>query len=217
MVPWEDAHQMILIHISRQYPKFDEAKGEFSHWVQKVITNKILGIWRDNYIKYARPCVVGCIFNGGGESCTKTPSGRQCSECPLYREWEKRKKDHHIVKQPLPLENHIQEASSIDARSHASDFVDYEGIKKIVDKEMRKRLTPIEWKVYKLLIIKKGDRKKTEKEVEKEAAKLLGFKDKKRTKTGRKRRTFNGYLSVLALRHRFVAEAKKIIAEMNLA
>lgn len=210
VVDWSDAKQMILVRIHEQYHRYDPRRGPFSHWVQKVITNKIFSIWRDNYTKYARPCVLGCVFNAGGDACTKTKSGRQCAECPLFRDWEQcRKKDHHTIKQPLPLENHIQEASSIDARSHASDFVDYAGAKEIIDREIKKKLTKVEWKVYRLLMIKNGD--------ERQAAKILGFKNRRKTRTGRKLRMYDGYLAVLALRHKFVQLARTIIKDQNLA
>lgn len=204
VVDWADAKQMILVRISEQYHRYDPDKGAFSHWVQRVITHKIFSIWRDNYTKHARPCILGCLFNGGGESCTKTSSGRQCAECPLYREWEKRKKTHHVIKQPLPLDNHIQEVSNIQ-----SDFVDYEKAKQIIDREIKKKLNKTEWKVYRLLMTKKG--------TERQAAKILGFKNRRKTRTGRNLRMFNGYLAVLALRHKFVELAKQIVRDNDLA
>lgn len=219
VVPWDDARQKILIHINDQLHNFDPTKGEFSHWVQTVISHKILNIWRDELAIYTRPCLPNvkngnkkCAFNAGDDNCSATPSGKQCAECKIFKTWEADKRREHSIKQALPLENHSQEVFSTSSgftSDFTSGFMDIEGKKKVIDQHMRKRLSKIEWKVYRLLMIRQG--------TERQAAKLLGFKDKKKTRTGRKRRTFNGYLSVLALRHKFVREARLIIAELDLA
>ncbi len=207
-VPWPDARQMILLRIYQQYGKFNPTKKdkdgrpvEFSHWVQSVITRAVHNIWRDNLCKWSRPCLGNpkhgmerCAFNGGGDLCTATKSGKQCGECKLYKDWEKGKKRQHDIKQTLPIENHIQEVSNIQ-----SDFTDIEGKKRIIDREMQKRLPPNEWKVYRMLMI--------DGKTERQAARAMGFKNDPKRKT----KMYRGYLAVLALRHKFVDVAKKVI------
>lgn len=215
IVPWLDARQMILLHVYQKYPQFDENKRingqpvEFSHWLQSVITRKIYGIWRDHLAKYSRPCLGNpkhgmerCAFNGGGDLCTATKSGKQCGECKLYKDWERSKKRQHDIKQTLPIENHTQEVSNIQ-----SDFTDIEGKKRIIDAKMREKLPKSEWKIYRMLMI--------ENRSEVEAARALGFKNK-HCKNGRKPKMFSGYLKILALRHKFVAKAKEIIEQEGL-
>ncbi len=210
-VPWADARQIILLRIWLKYHLYDEEKGPFPNWVQRVITNAILTIWRDNLTVHSRPCILGCVWNAGGDQCERTPSGRQCAECPAFKIWEQSyKKDRYSIRQPVALDNHTQEVNN-----QQSDFMDIEGKKVIIDNEIKKRLYKLgttgkqEWRVYKLLMIKGG--------TEQQAAKLLGFKqDTKRKKRG-KRPMFNGYLKILELRHKFVALAKIIIEEEALA
>ncbi len=207
-VSWEDAQQMILLHVYQQYGKFNPAKKdkdgrpvEFSHWLQSVITRKIYSIWRDHLAKWSRPCLGNpkhgmerCAFNGGADLCTATKSGKQCGECKLYKDWERSKKLQHDIKQTLPIENHTQEVSNIQ-----SDFIDIEGKKAVIDREMKKRLPKEEWRIYRMLMI--------ENRPEKEAGRALGFRRKK----GKRQKLYPGYLKVLALRHKFVAVAKQII------
>lgn len=216
-ISWADARQMILIRISQKYHLFDPNKTingrpvEYTHWVQRVISRAIYSIWRDNLGKMSRPCIGNvenghqrCVFNAGEDLCTKTPSGKQCAECPLYKDWERRKKDHHAVKHTLSLDHHSQEVSSIQA-----DFLDIDGKKQVIDAKMKERLPPHEWRVYKLLFVKGG--------TDRQAAKLLGFKDKRKTRSGKRMRMFSGYSAILKLKHRFVAIAKQIIEENDLA
>lgn len=201
-VPFEDARQIILLRIWLKYHLYDESKGPFPNWVQRLITNAILTIWRDNLTVHSRPCVMGCVWNAGGDQCEKTKSGLQCAECPAYKSWENSyKKDRFSIKQPVALDHHSQEVNN-----QQSDFIDIDAKKQIIDREMKRRLTKEEWRVYKLLIIDDG--------TEIAAAKLLGFKQEK---DADKKPMFNGYWKVLELRHKFVAVAKKIILEEDLA
>jgi DNA-directed RNA polymerase specialized sigma24 family protein len=196
---WDDIRQMLLIRISQQYHVFDPARGPFKKWVNKVITHAICNIWRDHYRHVARPCV-GCTENMGNDHCRRTQSGLQCSQCPAYREWEKRKKSHHDIKLAVSIENHVAEVSNTQG-----DFLDIEAKKKVIDTKMKERLTRTEYRAYRLLIIKGLS--------DEETAKAMGFKAKR----GKKTRMFAGYLQILAYRHLFIEKAREIIESENLA
>lgn len=198
VVDWDDARQMILIHISEQYDSYDPTLGPFGNWVNRLITNKIKNIWRDHYTNYSRPCILGCPYNSGGQTCSKTRSGTQGAECPAYRDWQKRKGDQFNVRQTLSLDNHAQEVSNV-----SSDFMDIAAKKRVIDARIREKLTKQEWRIYKTLIIQGKS--------EEETAKALGFKNK------RGQKMFGGYLVILAARHRFVEMAKAIIEDEDLA
>lgn len=196
-MPWDEIRQMILIRVSQQYATFDPAKGPFKRWVNRVITNAIRNIWRDEIGSVSRPCITGkggCAFNCGGDLCSKTPSGIQCAECPAFRDWEIRKKDHHAVKMPVSLENHTNEAQSKVGAS-----VDIAEMKPALDARMKQKLTRTEWRAYRLLYIKHLD--------EEEVARQMGF----RKKRGAKGKMYAGYPEILRWRHLFEAEAKKIL------
>lgn len=215
-VPFDDAKQIILVKVWSKYHLFDEKRmvdgspTEFSHWVNSVITRTIYNIWRDHLGIHSRPCVGNiengykrCPFNGGEDLCSKTPSGKQCAECPWYAAWEKRKKNQNAIKQTLSLEHHSHEANSIQ-----SDFMDISGKKTVIDRKMKERLTKLEWKIYKHLMVKGG--------TERGAAKMMGFKNKAKTKNGKVPKTYAGYSAVLKLKKKFVEMAKKIIEEEGL-
>lgn len=193
---WEDVRQMILTKVFFKYHTFDPAKGKFSHWLSRLITHAKINILRDSHSKFSRPCVTGCIFNTGGNSCSQTNSGIQCAECPIYKLWEKRKLNHYRVQQTLPLENHAQEVNSIQG-----DFLDIEGSKVIIDERMKDKLEEHEYTIYRMIYI--------EGKTEKEVGKLLGYR-----KTGAK--TYEGYQMLLKLRKHIVAMAREIIEEQDL-
>ncbi len=206
-LPWEDIRQLILIRVSEQYEKpgaaFDPAKGPFKKWLNRVITNAVRNIWRDNLSHFSRPCITGkggCVENMGGDLCRRTSSGKQCAECPAFRKWEKRKGGHNAVRLTLSMENHSQEVSNV-----SSDFLDVAAKKRVIDARIKGKLTKQEWRIYSLLMIKGKS--------EEETAKALGF----RAKRGQKTKMFPGYLIILAARHRFVAATREIIRDEDLA
>ena len=196
-VAWEDVKQLVLTRVFFKYDTFIPERGPFSHWLSRVITNSMRNILRDSHTKFSRPCVTGCVFNTGGDSCSRTKSGLQCSECPIYKKWEERKLDHYRVQQTLPLENHTQEVHAIQ-----SDFIDIAASKEIIDEKMKEKLDANDYAIYCMIYIQG----KSEKEVGKE----LGYK-----KTGTK--TYEGYQTLLKLRKLIVLKAKEIIEENDLA
>jgi len=145
---FEDVSQKILLHAFKKYHTYDEKKSEFSHWINRLISNQLRNILRDNLGIYSRPCIMGCVHNLGDESCDYTKSKKQCAECPLYAKWEKKKKDHFNVAQSLPLANHEQEVNS-----KMDDFLDIEKAKSIIDIKIKPKLNNYEWQIYHLLFI----------------------------------------------------------------
>lgn len=195
-VPWDDVKQQILAKVFFKFHTFDPEKGKFSHWLSRVITRAMINILRDNHTKFSRPCVTGCVFNTGNDTCSKTKSGIQCSECIIYKRWEERKLNHYRVQQTLPLDNHTQEVHAIQ-----SDFIDIEASKVVIDEKMKEKLDTYEYNIYKLIYI--------EGKTEKEVGKLLGYK-----KTGK---MFSGYQQLLKIRKLIILKAKEIIEEQGLA
>ncbi len=195
-VSFEDLRQIILIHVFVKYHTFNPKRGPFLNWVNRVITYQIRNVLRNNFTIYSRPCIQGCPFNTGGDSCSKTSSGKQSNECKIYKIWEQKKLSHHNVKQTLPLENHLREIDS-----QPGDFVDVENKKSIIDEKMKDKLNAKDYKIYKALYI---DNKSEE-----EVGKSLGLK-----KVGK---MHAGYQKILQTKKDIVAAAKKIIEEEDLA
>lgn len=199
-VEWADVSQKILIRIHQNYPKFDPKKGKFGHWVNVIISSTIKNVLRDEYTTFSRPCILGCTENTGGNTCRRTPSGIQCKECPLYKEWEEKKGDQYAIRQTLPLDHHFLEADS-----KQSDFMDIEAGAETIHAKMKDKLTHSEWRVYRVMVIKGLS-------IE-EVSKHLGF----RRKRGASRAVCAGYSQLLVLRRKFIAKAQEIIAEEGLA
>lgn len=197
-VAWEDARQMVLITVAAQYHVYDPARGEFVKWVNKLITNRLINILRDNHLAWSRPCVTGCPWNRGGDSCEKTSNGIQGVECKAYRDWERRKLDHFRVQQTLPLENHVQEVNSIQ-----SDFLNIGEAKTLIDAKIKLKLTNHEYKIYKLLFIQGKS--------EADVGKLLGYRKKPRAKMPA------GYQAILKVKKIILSKAREVIAENDLA
>lgn len=195
-IPFEDVSQMVIIHIFKKYNLYDPKKSEFSHWVNKVISNAIRNILRDNYLKYNRPCL-GCAKNLGGDTCSYTPSSKQCEECPLFKKWKKNKEQHFNVKQSLSLENHAQEAES-----KVGDFTNISTAKDKIDEKIKKKLRPIEYKLYKFLYI--------DHLTEKEAGLKMEYKQTNKDRGP-------GYQQIAKMKTRILAAAKEVIEEEDLA
>lgn len=129
---WKDVRQLVLIRVHEQYDKFSPADGEFAHWLNRLISNSLSNIWRDNGGSLIRPCIkgkLGCPSNCGGDLCSATPSGLQCAECPLYRKWEKFKGSKYAIKFPIPLETKDPTTGHETTHPEATvaSFLDVEG------------------------------------------------------------------------------------------
>lgn len=187
---------MVLVRVWEQYDKFDPVKGSFLHWVNRVISNAIINILRDNYMKFQRPCISGCIHNMGEDDCSQTPSGKQCEECPIYKEWKKRKISHYNVKQTLPLNTHLREAES-----KVDSSIDFNHYKTLIDKMMRKKMNHHEYSLYKKIFIEGRD--------EKEVGEEIGY-----VKSGH---TYAGYQMIRKMKQKARDLAKQFLEDENLS
>jgi DNA-directed RNA polymerase specialized sigma24 family protein len=186
---YDDVKQIILCHFHKQWEKWDQKK-DFLPWVNRVITNQTINLIRNLYGNVARPCVsLNCAANEGGDSCRIYD--KQCSRCPLYAYWEKHRKVAHDVKLPVSIENNEQQIYSMPGCDE-----DLESKANYVHERMKEILTPIQYKVYKYLII---DGKSEE-----ETAILMGYKTSERHRQ-------SGYKQIHNMHRIFVEKAKKIV------
>ena len=112
---FDDVSQILRIHIWKKWNMYDPTKP-LGPWVNRIISNQIKNLIRNNYGNFTRPCLK-CAAAEGTEHCVIYET--QCNDCPLYAHWEKTKKRAHDAKLPLALENHSKEVHSIP-----SDFFD---------------------------------------------------------------------------------------------
>tara|TARA_Y100000310_G_scaffold13881_1_gene14184 strand:+ start:3672 stop:4397 length:726 start_codon:yes stop_codon:yes gene_type:complete len=186
---FDDVSQIIRLHIFNKWDQYDP-KQPLAPWLNRIITNQIKNLIRNNYGNYSRPCLK-CAAAEGENLCKIYV--KQCNDCPLYAEWEKNKKRAYNIKIPLPMENHSHEVKSITGIGF-----DIEKNAKALHKKMKGVLKPTEWKVYQALYI---DQKSEE-----EAAKVMGYKTTEKNRTP-------GYKQIKNIKKKIIIKVKKCLGE----
>jgi hypothetical protein len=199
---FEDVEQIIRAHIYKKWDQWDQRRS-LKPWINKIITNQMKNILRNNYSNFVRPCL-GCPFNQSGPTksgsvdslCGFTKSGLQDSTCPLYAKWEKTKKSAYDIKMALALENHSHEVYSM----HDLSF-NIEESQGRLNVHMEKELSPKQFAVYRLLFIENED--------EEAVAKVMGYKTSEK---GRKA----GYKQIKNLKKVFKRKAQEILKKEDI-
>lgn len=93
---FDDVQQILRKHIWIKFDLWDQSRS-FVKWASKVMDSQIINLIRNHYGKVAPPCSA-CACDGGGQLCSFTKSGTKCSECPLYKKWEKKKQTGYNLK-----------------------------------------------------------------------------------------------------------------------
>ena len=125
---------------------YDQTK-KLCPWINRIISNQMKNLIRNNYGNYVRPCLK-CAAAEGDNLCRIY--GKQDSSCPLYKNWEMNKKSAYDTKLPLALENHSQEVYHMQHQQG----MDIERCAELLHEAMKKNLKKNEWQVYELLYIK---------------------------------------------------------------
>ncbi len=151
---FEDIEQIIKVHIHKKWHLWDQSRA-IEPWVNRIVTNQIRNIIRNNYTSFARPCL-SCPFNQNKEgdsgvemSCGFTTSGKQCNECPLYAKWEKVKKAAYDVKITVSLENH----KNYFMNCESSVSYDYKNAETKLHNLMKNNLSDKHFFIYKMFFI----------------------------------------------------------------
>ena len=186
---FDDVSQIIRLHIFNKWDQYDH-KQPLAPWLNRIITNQIKNLIRNNYGNYSRPCLK-CAAAEGEDGCRIY--SKQCGDCPLYADWEKNKKRAYNIKIPLPMENHSHEVKSITAAGF-----DIEKNAKTLHKKMNKILKPTEWKIYKALYV--------EQRSEEEAVKIMGYKTTEKNRTP-------GYKQIKNIKKNIIIKVKKCLED----
>jgi hypothetical protein len=199
---FEDIEQIIKLHIFNKWKLWDQSRP-IEPWVNRVATNQIRNIIRNNYTSFAKPCI-SCQFNTSkgieisfDNACSLTPSNIQCNECKLYAKWEKTKKAAYDIKITVSLENH--------KNYHLSEedvvYRDYIKAESKLHSLMEKNLSSKHFFIYKMFFIDCLS--------DDEVAGILKFKTNEK---GRKA----GYKQIKNLKKALFLKAKKIIEENDI-
>ena len=130
---YDDVSQILRIHIHIENGTFTTRSKPLAPWLNRIISNQIKNLIRNNYGNYARPCLK-CAASEGGDLCSIY--GKQDSSCPLYANWEKGKRMAHNIKIPVPLENHSQEVYNQSEQACKIDLD--ENIARVHDRRWKK-------------------------------------------------------------------------------
>ncbi len=187
---FDDISQILRIHIYKKWHLYDPAKP-LAPWLNRIITNQIKNLIRNNYGNYARPCLK-CAASEGGDLCVIYE--KQCADCPLYAHWEKSKKIAHDVKVPVSLENHQQDLGNMREDSALDIDLAFGKLNQVLPKYLK----PIEWKIYENLYIKNLS--------EAEVAKLMGYKTSEKNRSP-------GYKQIKNIKKSIILKVKKLIKE----
>jgi len=192
-IDYDDISQLIRLHIYNQWSKWDQSRP-FGPWCNTVISNQITNKIRDNYRRFAKPCL-GCPHYVSETGCALTVSKVQDSSCPDYAKWEKKKKPMHDIKMPLPLE-----PSFIDVSTDIFDEFDFFKSSDNLHEEILQRLkNDKHQRIYQLLFVEGSS--------EAEVAKEMGFKREAGNRKAPR------YKQLDNIKSKFVEIAKKVLQE----
>lgn len=199
---FEDIEQIIKLHIFKKWHLWDQSRP-IEPWVNRIATNQIRNIIRNNYTSFAKPCL-SCPFNSSKgiehvyeNACGFTQSKTQCNECPLYAKWEKIKKPAYDLKMTVSLENHKNYHLNFES---AVDY-DYKSAENKLHSLMKQNLNDKQFLVYKMFFI--------DHLTDDQVAKILKFKTNER---GRKA----GYKQIKNLKRMLFLRAQKLINDNDL-
>ena len=188
---YNDVSQIIVSHIWQKWYQYKPERGSLGPWLNKIIENQIKNLIRDKYGNYSRPCL-RCRAAMAQDECYLY--GLQCSDCPLYSNWENGgKKDAYHAKLPVSIE-----MCKAEVCATPDPFFDFEGSISKLHEKIKKHLKKIEWKVYKLLYI---DHKS-----EYEVAQKMGYITNEANR-------LPGYRQIKNLKKAILIKAKKVIKE----
>ena len=182
---YSDVSQILRFHIYKKWHLYNSSKP-LAPWVNRIISNQIKNLIRNNYSNYSRPCLK-CNAAESDDGCAIY--NKQCAACPLYSNWQNSKKNAHDTKITVSLENHTQEVNDMK-----NDHFDLESSAKNIHDKMQKVLKPIEWKIYKYLYI--------EDKSDEEVATLMGYKTTEKNRMA-------GYKQIKNLKKSIIIKVKK--------
>ena len=179
-IDFEDVSQIIRFHIYKKWELYDENKPMLP-WVNRIISNQIKNLIRNNYGNYARPCLK-CAAALGENECRIY--GKQEQACPMFNNWSKTKKNAYDLKMAVSIEDH-----SYEINNQLCVNLDIQKATQNLHQKMKQILKPVEWKVYELLYIDY----KTEEQV----CKILKIKYDKKAKSAYNKQLKNIQKSII--------------------
>ena len=185
---FDEVSQILRIHIFKKWHLYD-TKKPLNPWINRIISNQIKNLIRNNYGNYCRPCLK-CAAAESGDLCYIY--GKQCESCPLFANWVRTKKQAYDAKLPVSINEHSAEINMTEYKD-----IDIIVLMKRLNEKMRQALKPAEWKIYKALYIDNLSEEK--------AASLMGYKTNEKNRVP-------GYKQIKNVKKSIIQKVKRIIA-----
>lgn len=186
---FDDVSQIIRIHIFKKWHLYD-TKKPLNPWINRIISNQIKNLIRNNYGNYCRPCLK-CAAAESGDLCYIY--GKQSEVCPLFANWARTKKIAYNAKLPVSIEDYNNEINLAEYTG-----VDVDSLLLKLNVKMKEVLKPAEWKIYKALYIENLS--------EEEVATMMGYKTNEKNRVP-------GYKQIKNVKKSIIIKAKKMLAE----
>lgn len=187
---FDDVSQILRARIFNKWHLYNPQKP-LGPWLNRLISNQIKNLIRDNYTNYAKPCLK-CAAAQSEFDCSIY--GSQDGSCPLYAEWIRTKKSAYDIKLAPSIENYNKEF----VESKEPHTFDYEINIKNFNAKIKKYLKPFEYKIYKLLFIEDKD--------EVEVAEIMGYKTSESCRQP-------GYKHIKNVKKAIILKAKKLLEQ----
>jgi len=189
---FDDVSQILKMHIFQKWSQYDATKP-IEPWLNRIISNQIKNIVRNNYSNYTKPCLkCAAALPDGGCSVYKT----QSDQCKMFKKWYNKKRDACEIKMPLSIENHEHEIHDKQVGNYSNEEINPEFHKKI-----KSLLKSIEWIVYESIYINN--------ESESKVAKKLGLKTSEKNRSP-------GYRQIKNITKSIVKKIKKAMDDGDL-
>ena len=185
---FDDVSQILRIHIFKKWHLYDPQKP-LNPWINRIISNQIKNLIRNNYGNYCRPCLK-CAAAESGDLCYIY--GKQSESCPLFANWMKTRKQAYDAKLPVSINDHEIE---INAAEYSD--IDIFALMEKLNEKMKETIKSSEWKIYKALYIDNMS--------EEDAATLMGYKTNEKNRVP-------GYKQIKNVKKSIIVKVKKIIA-----
>jgi hypothetical protein len=186
---FDDVSQILRIHIFKKWHLYD-TKKPLNPWINRIISNQIKNLIRNNYGNYCRPCLK-CAAAEAGNLCYIY--GKQCETCPLYANWVRTKKQAYDAKLPVSIDDHTHEINTAEYTG-----VDIIALMNKVNDKMKSNLKTAEWKIYQALYIDNMS--------EEEAASLMGYKTNEKNRVP-------GYKQIKNVKKSIIQKVKKMLKD----
>ena len=186
---FDDVSQILRIHIFKKWHLYD-TKKPLNPWINRIISNQIKNLIRNNYGNYCRPCLKFAAAEAG-DLCYIY--GKQSEACPLFANWSRTKKQAYNAKLPVSINDHTYEINSTEY----SD-IDILGVMDRISAKMKEVLKPAEWKIYQALYIEHMS--------EEDAATLMGYKTNEKNRVP-------GYKQIKNVKKAIIKKVKRMLED----